>query len=273
MLPEQSTGASGAAAAFSTFFNSSTSFTVLSGSGVSTAGGPLVVGGTHSHVTVAAASAVVDTSAGGNAITVTTASVVFAGPNDAISAAAGSMTLFGAGSGVTQFDIRGGKTSITGGTGGIVGTVSGANSTLVGGSGKSIYHVTGWNDFAVGGPSGVTVIDASASTGPEAISTNPLRNAGALVAILGSGPDSVVGGSGASTVAAGTGSDVFGFIKGHAGGSEVIIGFNARDDLAFAGYGYGTSNLPVETVGSLGDVMTLSDGTTILLAGIDHKIF
>ncbi|MBW4024962.1 MAG: hypothetical protein HIU92_17835 [Proteobacteria bacterium] len=105
------------------------------------------------------------------------------------------------------------------------------------------------------------------------ISTNPLGNSGTMIAILGSGADSVIGGSGASSILGGSGNDVFAFINGHAGGSEVIVGFTASDNLAFGGYSYSGSNLPGEAVGPIGDVITLSDGTTITLAGINHKIF
>jgi Ca2+-binding RTX toxin-like protein len=133
--------------------------------------------------------------------------------------------------------------------------------------------VTGANSLAVSGPSGVTGINESASTGAETIATNPTGNTGTLVAILGSGADTVLGGSGASTITAGSGSDVFAFIAGHANGTEVIIGFNGKDNLAFAGYAYTPTNLPTETVTALGDTLTLSDGTKIVLVGIDHKIF
>jgi Ca2+-binding RTX toxin-like protein len=271
-LPAQFTGASGAVSAFSSYFNSTTNFAVFSGSGVSTVTGPLVVASPQSSVTVNGASAVVDTTAGGNAITLAQKTTLFAAPNDTVSSAVAA-TIFGGGAGVTQFTASGNGSSITGGTGGIVGTASGANSTLVGGTGNSIYTVTGSNSLAVAGPSAVTGINESASTGPETIATNPLGNSGTLVATLGAGADSVIGGGGASTVTAGTGSDVFAFIKGHAGGSEVIIGYNASDNIAFAGYGYTATNLPSEAVGSVGDVITLSDGTTITLAGVDHKIF
>jgi Ca2+-binding RTX toxin-like protein len=151
--------------------------------------------------------------------------------------------------------------------------VSGANSTLVGGSGVSIVSVSGANTLAVAGSSGITGINESGTSAAETIATNPLGNTGTLVATLGSGADSVLGGSGASTITGGSGNDVFAFIKGHAGGSEVIIGFTSSDNLAFAGYGYTGSSLPAEAVGSLGDVITLSDGTTITLAGYNHKIF
>ncbi len=272
-VPTQFTGASGATAAFNSYFNSSTSFTVFSGSGVSTTTGPVVVATPNSAVTVSGAQAVADTSAGGNSITTTTTTAVFAAPNDTVNSTAPSTTIFGGGSGVTQVTASGTGTSITGGSGGLLVTASGANNTLVGGTGTSIINVMGSNSLAVAGASGVTGINESASTGPELIATNPLGNSGTMVATLGAGADSVIGGGGASTITAGTGNDVFAFIKGHAGGSEVIIGYNSSDNLAFAGYGYTATNLPSEAVGPIGDVITLNDGTTITLAGIDHKIF
>ena len=60
---------------------------------------PLVIGSANSSVTVGAANAVDDTSAGGNTITSTNTTVIFAAPNDTITASAGSTTLFGGGFG------------------------------------------------------------------------------------------------------------------------------------------------------------------------------
>jgi hypothetical protein len=269
-VAQQFTG--GAATVLNSFFNSSTTFTVFSEAGVSTVSGPAVISASNTALTISGATVVADTSAGGNSITSTTSTAIIAAPNDTISAS-GASTIFGASSGVTRFTASGAGSSITGGAGGFVGTVSGANSTLVGGTGVSIVSVTGANSLAVTGSHGITGFNESGTTGAETIATNPLGNSGTLIAILGSGADSVLGGGGASTITAGAGHDVFAFIKGHAGGSEVIIGFNADDNLAFAGYGYTGSELPTEAVGGLGDVISLSDGTTITLAGFDHKIF
>ncbi len=269
-VPNNFSGASGAGAAFATYFSPTTNVTVVSG--YSTATGSVVIANPGSSDTVSG-SAVADTSSGSNSITTTNPATVFAAPNDTITSAAAT-TLFGAsGSGVNHFAIGGSGSSVTGGTGGIVGTASGANSTLVGGTGNSIFTVTGPNSLAVAGSGGVTGINEQSSTGPETIATSPVGNSGTLVAVLGSGADTVLGGSGASTITGGSGNDVFAFIKGHAGGSEVIIGYTGSDNLAFAGYGYTGSNLPTENVGSAGDVITLSDGTTITLAGFDHKLF
>jgi hypothetical protein len=269
-VAQQFTG--GAAGAINSFFNSTTTFTVFSAGGVSTVSGPAVLSAANTSLTITGATAVADTSSGGNSITVPTSGSVFAAPNDTVTATAAT-TIFGASSGVTKFTASGSGSSITGGAGGFVGTVSGANSTLVGGSGISIVSVSGANTLAVAGSSGITGINESGTSAAETIATSPLGNSGTLVATLGSGADSVLGGSGASTITGGSGNDVFAFIKGHAGGSEVIIGFTSSDNLAFAGYGYTGSSLPAESVGSLGDVITLSDGTTITLAGYTHKIF
>ena len=270
-VPYNFSGASGAGAAFASYFPVGSPVTVVSG-GESTATGSIAISSTGSAVTVSG-SAVADTSSGSNSITTTAPATVFAAPSDTVTSAAAT-TLFGAsGSGVNQFSLAGSNSSVTGGSGGIVGTASGSNSTLVGGTGNSIFTVTGPNSLAVAGSGGVTGINEQSSTGPETIATSPVGNTGTLVAVLGSGADTVLGGSGASTITGGSGNDVFAFIKGHAGGSEVIIGFTASDNLAFAGYGYTGSNLPSEAVGSTGDVITLSDGTTITLAGFDHKLF
>jgi hypothetical protein len=272
--PSNFTDASGASAAFSNFFSAGTTYTVFTGSGTVSVDGAATLGTSSTAYTISGGTtAVADTSGGGNSITSTTNTTIFAAPNDTITAASGSTTLFGAGSGTTTFSLGGSGSSVTGGAGDIVGTASASNSTLVGGTGTSLFSVTGSNNLVVAGQSGTTGVDLSQSTGPETLTTNPLGNSGTLIATLGSGADSVIGGSGASTITAGSGSDVFGFVNGHAGGSEVIIGFNSNDTLAFGGYGYSLTNAPSENVSGGSDVITLTDGTTITLVGVDHKLF
>jgi Ca2+-binding RTX toxin-like protein len=266
---------SGATPVFTSYFNSISSVTISPG-GESTVPGAVAFFTANGSDTLSG-STITDQSTGGNSVTTLNPATIFAAPNDTISSAAAS-TVFGAGSGITHFMVSGANSSITGGAGGTVGTVSGANSTLVGGSGNSIFHVTGANSEAVAGPGpGITGIDESQTTGPENIGTNPIGNSGTLVAFLGSGADTVTGGSGASTIVGGSGNDVFGFVQGQAGGSEVILNFNASDNLAFKGYGYSLANPPAENIttfdGITSDVITLSDNTTITLVGIDHKIF
>jgi hypothetical protein len=274
-VPNNFSGASGASFAFAQYFNSLTAISTFSGSGVSTPTGATEITGSGGSSTVFG-SAVADVSSGSNSITLGNPAVVFAAPNDTVSAV-GAATLFGGSSGTTRFTFGGSGSSVTGGAGNIAGSASGSNSTLVGGTGISLFSVTGANSLAVAGPSGITGINETASTGPETIATNPNGNSGTLVATLGSGADSVIGGSGASTITGGSGADVFAFVKGHAGGSEVIFNFTGSDNFAFAGYGYTSTITPTETVGTFGgvasDVITLSDGTKITLVGVGHTIF
>ena len=51
----------------------------------------------------------------------------------------------------------------------------------------------------------------------------------------------------------------------------VIAGLTASDSIAFGGYSGDT--LTSEGVLAGADLITLSDGTVILLQGIDHKVF
>jgi Ca2+-binding RTX toxin-like protein len=275
-IPNNWVPTSGATAAFNQMFAAASAVEVFAATGVSTVTGPVAITSSGGADTLSS-SAVADISPGNNQITTVNQSTVFLGANDTVTSAAAT-TLFGGETGVGHFAISGGDSSVTGGVGGLVGLAAGANSTLVGGSGNSIFTVTGANSLAVAGPGpGVTGVTEAGTSAPEVIATNPLGNSGTLVATLGSGADTVLGGSGASTITGGSGNDVFAFIKGHASGSEVILNFTAKDNLAFAGYGYTGSSLPAEHVGTFdgiaSDTITLSDGTSITLVGIDHKLF
>jgi serralysin len=253
-------------------------FSADSVDGAYTASGAVSLGTGITSATITSATVVVSNAPNAN-ITVTTlpSAEVFAAPGDTITAT-GADTLFGASTGTTSFMCSGANSSIVGSTGSMAVTSSGANTTLIGGTGTNNFTVSGAGSDAVAGPApGVTDVTLT-DTGGAQISTNPNGGSGTLIATLSAtGADSVIGGGGASTITAGGGSDVFGFVNGHAGGSEVIIGFNSADNFAFGGYGYSATNAPTEsydTPGATGsDVITLTDGTTITLVGIDHKVF
>jgi len=271
-VPNQWTGTAGASQAFFNFFNSTKTASLIMASGDSTATGSVVIGASNLTVTVSGA-ALADTSSGSNKIDSLNPSTIFAAPNDTISSAAAT-TLFGASSGVTNFSFSGADSSITGGAGGMSGVSTGANSTLVGGTGGAQFTVTGANSTAVAGPGpGITGIDETASTGPELISENPGATAGTLVATLGSGADTVLGGGGFSYIQAGTGPDVFGFINGTTGGTEIINGFNPADTLVFAGYSAPPTEDITSFLGVTTDIVTLSDNTKIYLLGVTKPIF
>ena len=272
--PANPSNASGSATAFSHFFGGGVALTVFNGSGLSTAAGPVALTATNVAMTVSGSvTALTDTSNGHNAIDATTGTSVFAGSSDTISAAAGATTLFGSTAGQTNFSLAGSGSSVIGGSGSIVGTSAAANTTLVGGTGVSLFTVTGANNLAVAGTGGITGVNEAKASATEVVATNPLGNSGELIATLGGGATNMIGGSGTSTVTGGSGRDAYLFVKGHAGGSEEIIGFNATDNVGFVGYGYSAKILPIENVGATGDVMTLSDGTSITFAGYFHKLF
>ncbi|HEX3983511.1 MAG TPA: hypothetical protein VHX12_07450, partial [Acidisoma sp.] len=227
---------------------------------------------------------------GGSVLDTGTGNAVIQGPatgSATVDAGAGSMTVMGGSGAISIGGGDGGTLDFTGGTG--AATVGGAgfgavtlqggsgpgSSLLIGGSGNSLEIGTsadiGYTAFVAG--EGNSTLLGGTGTQPQQYFTNPLGNTGTAVITMNSGASTLIGGSGASTVTGGSGADVFGFVKGHAGGSETIYNFDSRDNLAFGGYGYTATNLPTETVMDGNDVMTLTDGTVVTFIGIDHKLF
>ncbi len=226
----------------------------------------------------------------GSVLDTDTGNAVIQGPatgSATVDAGAGSTTVTGGSGAISIGGGDGGTLDFTGGTG--AATVGGAgfgavtlqggsgpgSSLLIGGSGDSLEigtnADTGYTAFVAG--EGNSTLLGGTGTQPQQYFTNPLGNTGTAVITMNSGASTLIGGSGASTVTGGSGADVFGFVNGHAGGSETIYNFSSRDDLAFSGYGYTATNLPAETVMDGNDVMTLTDGTVITFIGIDHKLF
>ena len=274
------------AVAFSQMIATGVPFTSIDSNTTTNATGGVLIGPGVTSATITSAQYVVSTQPNIN-LTVSSNAEVFAAPGDTVTAS-GADTLFGgdSGGGATSFISTGANSSIVGGTGNLAATASGANTTLIGGTGTNTFNVSGPNSIVVAGQAdtvpgqsaGTTTITLSETTGGAEIATNPLGNSQNLVATLSAhGADTVVGGGGASTITGGGGNDVFAFVNGHAGGSEVINNFTASDTFAFGGYGYSASNVPTESydvAGATGsDVITLTDGTTITLVGVDHKVF
>jgi Ca2+-binding RTX toxin-like protein len=90
--------------------------------------------------------------------------------------------------------------------------------------------------------------------------------------IGGGGNDTFVAGSGAATMTAGLGSDVFQFVSGTAGGTDLIAGFTSTDKLHLQGYGAGAIQdaLGTQAVSAGSVTITLSDNTQVTLSGVDH---
>jgi hypothetical protein len=238
------------------------------GSGVSLqsdgAGGTLITLGTASNGFVLGGSD--DTTIQGNA-----APLTFIGGSGSVSiiGGGGAVTLYGATSTTASTFLEGGSgTSILYGGAGATTLVAGTGtSTLVGGSGPTLMLANGSASAEIVAGSGAATINGLYGSGPSAV----FAGKGADAIAIGPGADTVVGGGGRASITGGSGPDIYGFINGHAGGSDVISGLKAHDIIAFGGYG----NLPItsETVTGGSDLMTLADHTSILWVGINHKIF
>jgi hypothetical protein len=210
---------------------------------------------------------------------------VFAGSNGATVQGGAAPLYFVGGSGPVSVTGGSGNTTMFGGSGSAVlqggsGTnliyagagastlIGGAGaSTLVGGTGSTVEFAEGTAPVVLIGGAGAASINGTTGAGPEQVFTG--RGQG-LVA-LNAAADSVIGGSGVSTILGGAGPDVYGFINGYAGGREIIEGLTGADVIAFGGY----AGDPITSEGVLhgSDLLTLSDGTIILLQGVDHKVF
>ena len=227
----------------------------------------LTAAGTQPYTALLGQNSVLNEGAGSSTVYGSTfASTVNAGTGSTtIVGGSGSLTFNAGPSSSDSVTAGSGMNTLNGGTGG--------SNTLVGGSGGTQINLTGAStgDHVVGG-TGVTVVDASQTTGNLEVDTNP-SGTGTTEAVLGTGADSFIGGGGTSYVAAGSGADVFGFVQGTAGGTEYIFGYNAKDNIAFQGYGYSATNPPTENVVNGTDIIKLGDGTTIYLVDYGHKLF
>jgi hypothetical protein len=75
-------------------------------------------------------------------------------------------------------------------------------------------------------------------------------------------------GSGAMTVDGGAGTNLYDFVLGNGGGTDVINGFKSGTDQLRL-YGYDTSAVKQTTAGA-NTILTLSDGTSITLVGVTN---
>jgi hypothetical protein len=181
----------------------------------------------------------------------------------------GDTTMFGATSSTATTFLMGGAGSnfLQGGAGATTISAGTGASTLVGGTGPTLMLANGAApDLMVAG-AGATTVNGTTGTGPAQI----FAGSGPDQIALGAGADTMIGGAGFAHVSGGTGSDVYGFIDGHAGGQDIISGLRGADTIVFGAYG--GDPIVAEGVIGGGDLITLSDGTLILLQGIDHKVF
>jgi hypothetical protein len=139
-------------------------------------------------------------------------------------------------------------------------TVQGAVSGQIGNAGTITLTTAGAGAFVQAGSGPVSV---TGGAGNDTL----VAGSGMDVFSLGGGQDSVVFGSGAASVAGGAGADTFVFVGG-AGGNDTISGFQpGTDTLKFEKFS-GSAAIASGSVVGGSTLLTLSDGTTIDLAGV-----
>ena len=163
----------------------------------------------------------------------------------------------------------------------------GSSSTIIGGSVQTTVfgsfggsNITLFANTATGGGIGSGAGLLLAGSGPETLngggSTQSLEMAGSsgnALMIDGSGDDTVFAGSGNNTIVGGSGHDLFAFVNGGSGGSDVIQNLSSSDFVVLLGYGGASAianAVASQQVLSGGVQVTLSDSTKITFTGISH---
>jgi Ca2+-binding RTX toxin-like protein len=215
--------------------------------------------------------------------------------NDTIYAGAGSDTVFAVGqdlaavgTGTLSFvngdnpaTVIGGSTGtavVNGGAGGgLFAGGSGDANIIVGGSGAATIFGSSGPDLLFAGGSNPDLL--AAGSGNETLSGvgssgNNVMWAGAGTDLMGggSGNETFFAGQGSATIIGGSGVDLFAFVNGQAGGSDVISGFNPDQGDRVDLQGYGPDEvqnaLAGATVANGSTTITLSDHTTVLFVGV-----
>jgi Ca2+-binding RTX toxin-like protein len=220
-------------------------------SSVVSAGADTIIGGTgHDNVSVSGAGALVFGGTGGVAFTASAGVSTVVGLGGALSVAGG------AGGGVFFGGTSGGNTIAAGS----------APVTIVGGGAGDVLSAAGSASDVIAGGAGAETISGIGSTGANTF-------------FAGSGPERILSGAGNTAVAVGAGNDtlvsgsgysLYVFANGHAGGADVISGFDpVLDHLTLLGYAAGAAANAVAnaTVSGGSTLLGLSDGTTISFAG------
>ena len=217
--------------------------------------------------------------------------------NDTIYPGAGSDTVFAVGqdlaavgTGTLSFvngdnpaTVIGGSTGTAvinaGAGGGLFAGGSGDANIIVGGTGAATIFGSSGSDLLFAGGSNPDLL--AAGSGNETLSG--LGSSGDNVMWAGAGTDLMGGGSGdetffagqgSATIISGSGADLFAFVNGQAGGSDVVVGFNPGQGDRVDLQGYGANEvqnaLAGATVANGSTTITLSDHTSITFAGVSN---
>jgi Ca2+-binding RTX toxin-like protein len=272
-----SAGAFTVPAGVSEFVTSEANNTIVATSGAPTisasAGNPVVIGGSASINFIGGSGA---------------ATVIGGTGNNTVQGGSGSLLLFAVSP--TTYTPGSGSSTIIGGTGGLSATIGSGGGDAFGGTGGGntlAIAVGAGNSALVGTGSGDVLTDAGNGTdllvaGAGAETLNAASSTGSLNAFFGgSGADSMTGGSGQSffltgsgneTLTGGKGLSEFVFLSGSTARTDTITNFNSGDLIGLFNYGSNAAAKAVAsaTVTSSGTTLTLSDNTTIVLAGFTN---
>ncbi len=217
---------------------------------------------------------------GNNVANVAGASTVFGGAgSDTVGAfGSGAMVVGGTGS-MTAVNVGSNNTIIGGAGGGLLSGGTGTNSTIVGGAGtETIIGGAGGDVLFAGGAGGDLVVAGSGSqtlSGAASTGSNTfIAGSGSTLIGAGIGNDTVISGTGQSTVFGGGGANLYATFSSHSAGSTTYIAdfsFGAGDRLTVQGFGMTNQQLAQSATVSGGDtIITLPDGTRIILAGVTN---
>jgi Ca2+-binding RTX toxin-like protein len=141
-------------------------------------------------------------------------------------------------------------------------------ATLVGGGANDQLYAYGGSDQMLKAGSRNETLSAAFSSGNNTL----IGGSGADILEGGSGADTFVAGSGSATISAGSSSDVFEFIKGQAGGQELVQGYLDASSIKIHLQGYAPEQvanaLASQTVSNGSVTISLSDGTTVTFQNI-----
>ena len=190
-----------------------------------------------------------------------------AGGNQLV-AGAGATTLVGGGSGDLLVAARAGGDLLVAGSGNTTLTGSGSlgADTYIGGSGSDLIATGAGDDTVVAGGGADSIFGG---TGHDGI----FGGTGSDLVVTGQGGDYIQAGSGQMDVFAGVGANLFGFVSGHGGGSDLINGFNSdADRISLQGYGANAVQSALSSAQVVGSDTTihLSDSTRITFANVVH---
>ena len=192
----------------------------------------------------------------------TAAGVIFtgSGPTTVTGGEAGGDTIVGGAGGLSVDAQKGDAIFGNGGSLSVNASTTGADS-IIGGSGTLSVNGRGGNMLVVASKS-----DSNIQTGNGAALV--FGSSGDAAVTGGNGWMGVVLGSGKMDVQEKGGTTVYDVVKGSAGGTDMLYGFNVKTDTISL-FGYQSSDIHV-TSGGGSTLLSLSDGTKIELVGVSN---